>query len=87
MVTKNSVIDELFQTVETLRDELEVQLHLAKADSKDEWKRLEKRYQEAKRKRGPVTETIDETAKGVWSGLEQSLEELRDGYRKLRDLI
>ena len=87
MTTKTSFVDELFQTVETLRDELEVQMHLAKADTKDEWKKLERRYQEAKQRRGPVTEALDETAKGVWSGLEQSLEELRDGYRKLRDLI
>ncbi len=43
------------------RDELHVQLHLANADAKDEWARLENQWEETKSKLEAAREEVDKT--------------------------
>ena len=50
-----------FEYLKQLRDELQVQLHLAKADAKDEWARLEKQWEEMR----PKLEAAREEARCV----------------------
>jgi 5'-deoxynucleotidase YfbR-like HD superfamily hydrolase len=39
-------LEKVVQNLKTLRDEIKVQLHLAKAELKDEWEELEPRFEE-----------------------------------------
>ena len=55
------------------RDELRVKLHLAKADAKDEWAKLEAAREEA-----------GKTAESVGSALSLAMEELKKGYERLK---
>lgn len=67
-----------------VRDELRVRMHLARADARDLWERLERRFSEletharraAQRTEGPLHE-LGEAARHL-------AEELRNGYRELR---
>jgi len=83
--------DRLLQPIETLRDRIRVQLHLASMDAKDEYARLEKRFNdtvhdiEVQREKAAGTaneaaKTVDETAKNV-------LDDLRAGYEKLAEQL
>ncbi len=83
--------NDVLQPIETLRDRIRVQLHLASMDAKDEYERLEKRFNqtvqdlEAQRDKaaGQASEamkTVDDTVKAV-------LDDLRTGYEKLAEKI
>ena len=69
------------------RDELQVQLHLAKAEAKDEWARLETQWDEIKPKLEAAREEVEKTAVSVGDALNQAIEELKNGYERLRSRL
>lgn len=75
------------EQLKQLRDELQVKLHLAKADAKDEWARLEKQWQEVKPKLEAAREEAGKTAESVGAALGQAIDELKKGYDRLRNRL
>jgi len=69
------------------RDELQVQLHLAKADAKDEWTRLESQWDEIKPKLETAREEVGKTAESVGAALGLAIDELKKGYERLRSRL
>jgi len=81
---------QLAKTVERLkqqRDELRLKLHLAKADAKDEWARLERQWEELKPKLEAARKEAGKTAGSVGSALSVAVEELKKGYERMRKLL
>jgi len=66
------------------RDELQVQLHLAKADAKDEWAKLEKQWDEIRPKLEGAREEAGKTAESVSTALGLAIDELKKGYERLK---
>lgn len=66
------------------RDELQLKLHLAKADAKDEWARLENQWEEIKPKLEAVREETGNTAESVSTALGLAIDELKKGYERLK---
>jgi hypothetical protein len=66
------------------RDELQLKLHLAKADAKDEWARLENQWEEMKPKLDAAREEVGKTAESVGAALGQAIDELKKGYERLK---
>lgn len=86
METRNN-LRELFDDLRRQRDEVALRLHLARADARDEWATLEKKWEHLKarievvgREAGVVAEDLGEAAWGV-------VEELKKGYARLRTLV
>lgn len=69
------------------RDELQVQLHLAKADAKDEWARLERQWEEIRPKLEAAREEVGKTAESVVAALGLAIDELKKGYERLRSRL
>ena len=69
------------------RDELQVKLHLAKEDARDEWAKLETRWEEAKTKMNAVREEAGHTTESVSAGLGLVLDELKKGYDRIRKTL
>ena len=69
------------------RDELQVKLHLAKADARDEWAKLETRWEEVKSKMETVRQEASHTSESVASGLSLVLDELKKGYDNIRKTL
>ncbi|MBS0151952.1 MAG: hypothetical protein JSR31_13515 [Nitrospira sp.] len=69
------------------RDELQVQLHLAKADAKDEWARLESQWDDIKPKLEAAREEVGKTAESVGEALSLAIDELKNGYERLRSRL
>ena len=69
------------------RDELRVKLHLAKADAKDEWARLERQWEEVKPKLEAARQEAGKTAGSIGSALSLAMEELKKGYERMRKLL
>jgi predicted nuclease with TOPRIM domain len=77
----------LFDDLKRLREELAVQIHLGKAEAKDEWARLEKKWDELRGQMKPATDVAGDTARGIGSAFEQAAKELKTGYERFRKLI
>jgi hypothetical protein len=69
------------------RDELQVKLHLAKADAKDEWARLENQWEEIRPKLEVARGEAGRTAESVGAALGLAIDELKKGYERLRSRL
>ncbi|WP_342346740.1 hypothetical protein [uncultured Nitrospira sp.] len=69
------------------RDELQVKLHLAKADARDEWAKLETRWEDVKTKMEAVRKEASQTTGAVSTGLGLVLDELKKGYDNIRKTL
>ena len=87
MVDAKERITKAAEHLKQQRDELRVKLHLAKADAKDEWARLEKQWEEMRPKLEAARQEAGKTAESVGSALSLAVEELKKGYERLRKLL
>lgn len=70
-----------------VRDELRVRLHLAKAEARDEWNKLERTFELVGNKAKLVGAHSKDTAKEVGKTARELIEELKNGYRNIRSQI
>ncbi len=75
------------EQIKQQRDELQVKLHLAKADAKDEWARMEKQWDEIRPKLEAAREEAGRTAESVGAALGLAIDELKKGYERLRNRL
>ena len=80
-------MDRLVRKLEQQRDELRVKMHLAKADSRDEWNKLERQWEAMRPQVVQASSVVGDTARDVGSALKLALEELGRGYDRLRKLF
>jgi hypothetical protein len=80
-------LQRLMEDLKRQRDELRVRLHLAKAEAKDEWERLEHTWTHVRGKMGVVGREAGKTAADVGAALRLAAEELRQGYQRVRALL
>ena len=74
-----------FDTLAMLRDELRLQMHLAKAELRDEWSsRLEPTFRLLKTKLDLVEHASVETLNEMRPTLKALSDELREGYERIR---
>lgn len=78
---------ELFDKLKTERDELNVRMHLAKAEIRDEWASAEKQWDKFRGKSEQLTRVADEAGEEIWEATKLLGDEIMRGYRKLRDSI
>lgn len=80
-------LDSLLDELKQLRDELKLKMHLAKAEAKDEWDALEKKWGQLKPQLDSVQDEASKASKNVLAALELGVDELREGYRRIRDRL
>ena len=76
--SKKDLMDELGR----LRDEVRLKLNLASKEARDEWEKLEERWEHFRRKAD-----LDETAAGVGGSVDDLVDELRKGYERIRKAL
>lgn len=76
--SKKDLMDELGR----LRDEVRLKLNLASMEARDEWEKLEERWEQFRRKAD-----LDETAAGVGGSVDDLVDELRKGYERIRKAL
>ena len=86
MITTTEIQEQKdFDTLAMLRDELRLQVHLAKAELRDEWNiRLEPTFRLLKMKLDRVEQASAETLEEMRPTLKALLDELREGYERIR---
>jgi len=69
------------------RDALRVKLHLAKAEARDEFEKLEKRWEHVRGRLTVVGKEAGEVSKDVLDAVRLVLDEIRAGYQRIRKLV
>jgi hypothetical protein len=69
------------------RDRLRVRVHLAKAEVKDEWEALEKRWEHVRGKLALVGDEAGAAAHEVGAALQLAAEEIQRGYERITRLL
>ncbi len=82
--TKNAIQNE-WASLEKTRDELKLQLHLAKADAKSEWEKLERTFQRVQEQLQMTRNGAEQPVKDVSAALKELVSELRGGYARIRE--
>jgi predicted nuclease with TOPRIM domain len=77
-------IDKLWSDLKTQRDELRVQVHLAKAELKDEWEEVEDKYQYAQSRFDELKKQTGEAADDAQVTLDVVLEEIGEAYGRVK---
>ncbi len=85
MTNFDDLIDELKQK----RDELRLQIHLGSKEVKEEWEELEEKLDEfsVKAKQFANEAKLKETGEGLGDALGKLGEELKLGYKRIRDAL
>lgn len=77
--------EKIFKELKTERENIKVQLHLLSMDAKVEWDELEKKYEKFKIKASAVADATEDSAGDVAEAIKLVGEELREGYKRIRD--
>jgi hypothetical protein len=77
------LIDDLKQQ----RDEINVKLHLAKAEVRDEWDKLEPKWEEVKGKMATVSEAAGQAAESVTAAAGLLADEIKEGYDRIKKAL
>jgi hypothetical protein len=83
MATESWLSD--WTSIAQLRDELRVKAHLLRADLRDEWNALEKRWETLERETRPVRDAVGASARELGSSTRALLTSVGQGYRRIRD--
>ena len=77
----------LVQQLETERDELKLQVGLAKLEAREEWGELEKKMEAVRGRVKVVGEEARETSGDVLAAVNVLADEIKDGFARVRELI
>jgi uncharacterized protein YjbJ (UPF0337 family) len=77
------LIDDLKQQ----RDEINLQLHLGKAEVRDEWDKLEPKWEEVKGKMATVGEVAGQAAESVTAAAGLLADEIKQGYDRIKKAL
>ena len=85
-----AIKDNMNDTLEKLRkerDELNVKVHLAGMEVRDEWQELEDKWEQFQAKNRRFYKEIEPAVGDVQAALSVLGEELKAGYKKIRDAL
>jgi F0F1-type ATP synthase membrane subunit b/b' len=76
--------EQLLAKVREERDELKLKLHLARAEARDEWQKLEPRWEHLQSQVRDIASATGDASKDVGAALGLLADELRHGYARIR---
>jgi len=80
-------LDELVERLKQGRDELNLKMHLAKAEAKDLWQETEDKWRRLRSELDKVNTDTDDVARDVGAAAMLLAEEIKQGYERLKRLL
>jgi uncharacterized coiled-coil DUF342 family protein len=77
-------LDELIRTLQRQRDELAVQIHLGRAEAKEEWDKITAKLDALMKDYEPLKGAVEETADNVFSAMRLVGREVLEGFERIR---
>lgn len=79
--------DKLTETLKQQRDEIEVQIHLAGMDAKQEWQKAEKNWGQFVDALGEITDDTKETSAELIHRTKVIGDELKEAYKRISERL
>jgi len=86
-MTLRDRVEKQAEELRATRDEIRLQLHLGKMDARDQWDDIEKQWEHAEGKLKQLAEAANETTEDIAEATQMVLSEMKEGYKKLRNLL
>jgi SMC interacting uncharacterized protein involved in chromosome segregation len=80
-------LDELIERLKQGRDELNLKMHLGKAEAKDLWQETEDKWRRLRSELDKVDTDTDDVARDVGAAAMLLAEEIKQGYQRLKQLL
>jgi uncharacterized coiled-coil DUF342 family protein len=80
-------LDELVERLKQGRDELNLKMHLGKAEAKDLWQETEDKWRHLRSELDKVNTDTDDVARDVGAAAMLLAEEIKQGYERLKQLL
>jgi len=80
----NEQLEQTWQQLKTQRDEIRVQIHLAKAELKDEWEKLDPAWQKAHHEYEELKEATEDAAHGLQKSFTVVTDELSNAFERIK---
>jgi hypothetical protein len=80
-------LDELVERLKQGRDELNLKMHLGKAEAKDLWQETEDKWRRLRSELDKVNTDTDDVARDVGAAAMLLAEEIKHGYERLKRLL
>lgn len=80
-------LEKLISKLGQERDELRVKLNLAKLEARDEWDKLERKWEHLRAKTPELRQNLSETAAEVGAATRNLMEDIRKGYERIRKTL
>ena len=87
MSEQRNALDEVISKLKQERDELQLQMHLASMDAKDEYERLSGKCDDLTDQYEPVKDAVEDTAENIFAALGMVADELKVGFQRVRKAI
>ncbi|MGD2054908.1 MAG: hypothetical protein PVG45_12475 [Gammaproteobacteria bacterium] len=87
MADHEKELDELLEKLKQGRDELNVKIHLGKAEAVDLWQETEDKWRHLRRELDRINHDTDDVARDVGAAAMLLAEEIRHGYERLKKLL
>ena len=87
MSDQNTALQEAINKLKQERDELKLQMHLASMEARDEYDRLSDKCDKLSDEYAPLQNAVEETAENVWTALGMVADELKHGFKRVREAV
>ena len=84
---KKDLVQRMISKLKQERDELSLQIHLGKAETKELWDKLDDQWNQLSNEYEPVKDAVSDTAEGVWAGLELIAGEIKNGFDRVKQSL
>ena len=80
-------IDDITESLKQQKDEIKLQIHLAKAEARDEWPELEKKFNEFMSKADALRKEASDASGDVFAAAKVVADEVKRGFDRIRKLM
>lgn len=87
MAKNNDTFDNLMAELRQHRDELRVQMHLAKQEAKEEWDEVEKKFEVLEKKVAAAKDEAEDAAGNVFAALRLLGEEVGSAFKRIKNKL
>lgn len=75
------------EQIQKMRDDLRLKSHLFNMEIKELWEDVEKKWQKFSNETGQAKTVVEDASKDVGAASELLLDEIRDGYQKIKNTL
>lgn len=84
MSRQQDLLTELISSLKQQRDELALQIHLGKAEAREEWDRVQAKLDQLTADAEPLKEAVEESAENVLESLKLVAGEIKNSFDRIR---